>query len=67
MNDRFQIVYAPHLMFNLFSQQMGGQRYEDVEKTKVECFVLPGIECYGDRKFLRDGVPCIKYVSFFRN
>lgn len=41
---------------------MGGQRYEDVEKTKVECTVLPGIECYGDRKFLRDGFPCIKYV-----
>nr|CAG4638854.1 EOG090X0IT6 [Cyclestheria hislopi] len=41
--------------------KMGGQRYEDVEKTKVECQVLPGIECHGKRKFLRDGYPCIKY------
>jgi hypothetical protein len=40
---------------------MGGQRYEDVEKTKVECTVLPGIECYGERKFLKDGFPCVKY------
>ena len=51
-------------MFNLFPQQMGGQRYEDVEKTKVECTVLPGIECYGERKFLRDGFPCVKYMPF---
>lgn len=43
-----------------FFVQMGGQRYEDVEKTKVECTVLPGIECHGDRKFYRDGIPCVK-------
>lgn len=49
------------------SQQMGGQRYEDVEKTKVECTVLPGIECYGDRKFLRDGFPCVKYRCLILN
>lgn len=47
----------------LFIRQMGGQRYEDVEKTKVVCSVLPGIECYGERKFLRDGSPCVRYVS----
>nr|CAG4651482.1 EOG090X0IT6 [Simocephalus serrulatus] len=45
--------------------KMGGQRYEDVEKTKVECTVLPGIECYGDRKFLRDGFPCVKYTGHY--
>ncbi|KZS14490.1 TM2 domain-containing protein [Daphnia magna] len=45
--------------------KMGGQRYEDVEKTKVECFILPGIECYGDRKFLKDGFPCIKYTGHY--
>ncbi|KAI9559020.1 hypothetical protein GHT06_015809 [Daphnia sinensis] len=45
--------------------KMGGQRYEDVEKTKVECVILPGIECYGDRKFLKDGFPCIKYTGHY--
>lgn len=43
---------------------MGGQQYADVEKTKVPCVVLPGIECYGERKFLREGIPCIKYTLF---
>ena len=45
---------------------MGGQRYESVEKTKVKCEALPGIECEGDREFQRDGVPCIKYIVFFK-
>ena len=45
---------------------MGGQRYEDVEKTKVYCTVLPGIECYGERRFLKDGFPCLKYYFKMR-
>nr|CAG4649004.1 EOG090X0IT6 [Polyphemus pediculus] len=45
--------------------KMGGQKYEDVEKTKVECAVLPGIECYGPRKFLKDGFPCLKYSGHY--
>ncbi|XP_022904382.2 TM2 domain-containing protein amaretto [Onthophagus taurus] len=39
----------------------GGMRYEEVERTKVVCKVLDGIECYGNTTFLREGVPCIKY------
>nr|CAG4644458.1 EOG090X0IT6 [Lepidurus arcticus] len=45
--------------------KMGGQRYEDVEKTKVKCTVLPSIECYGERSFLRDDVPCVKYNGHY--
>nr|CAG4646711.1 EOG090X0IT6 [Macrothrix elegans] len=45
--------------------KMGGQRYEDVEKTKVNCHVLGGIECFGNRTFLRDGFPCIKYTGHY--
>nr|CAG4636666.1 EOG090X0IT6 [Eubosmina coregoni] len=45
--------------------KMGGQRYEDVEKTKVICTVLPDIECYGDRKFFKDGFPCLKYTGHY--
>jgi len=45
--------------------KMGGQKYEDVEKTKVECTVLPGIECYGPRTFLKEGFPCVKYTGHY--
>lgn len=40
--------------------KFGGQRYEDVEKTKVNCTVLQGIECHGNRTFYKDGFPCIR-------
>lgn len=40
--------------------QYGGLKYEDVERTKAQCKVLPGIECHGNRTFFRDGVPCVK-------
>ncbi|XP_012256115.1 TM2 domain-containing protein CG11103 [Athalia rosae] len=45
--------------------KFGGSRYEDVEQTKVSCEVLENIECYGDRKFFREGVPCIKYSGHY--
>lgn len=45
--------------------QFGGARWEDVEKTKVSCTVLPDIECYGSRHFYREGVPCIKYSGHY--
>ncbi|PVD29849.1 hypothetical protein C0Q70_09106 [Pomacea canaliculata] len=43
----------------------GGERFEDVEKTKVICTALPGIECYGNRTFFRGGIPCIKYNGHY--
>ncbi|VEN48210.1 unnamed protein product [Callosobruchus maculatus] len=43
--------------------KFGGMKYEDVEKTKVVCQVLQNIECFGNRTFLKDGVPCIKYSN----
>ncbi|XP_060564921.1 TM2 domain-containing protein CG11103-like [Ruditapes philippinarum] len=43
----------------------GGERYEDVQKTKVWCEVLEGIHCFGERKFLKDGFPCIKYNGHY--
>jgi len=45
--------------------KFGGQKYEDVEKTKVLCQVLADIECYGNRTFMKDGVPCIKYSGHY--
>ncbi|XP_050398284.1 TM2 domain-containing protein 2 [Patella vulgata] len=43
----------------------GGEKYEDVEITKVVCEVFAGIECYGNRTFLKDGFPCIKYNGHY--
>lgn len=45
--------------------KFGGVYYNDVEKTKVQCIVLPDIECYGPRTFLKDGFPCIKYTEHY--
>lgn len=45
--------------------KFGGSRYEDVEKAKVNCKVLPDIECHGARTFLKDGFPCIKYGGHY--
>lgn len=45
--------------------KFGGSRYEDVEKTKVNCKVLPDIECHGARNFLKDGFPCVKYGGHY--
>ncbi|XP_040579268.1 TM2 domain-containing protein 2 [Lepeophtheirus salmonis] len=43
----------------------GGQRYHEVEKTKVCCRTIDCIECRGNRTFLRDGFPCIKYSHYY--
>ncbi|XP_042906131.1 TM2 domain-containing protein 2 [Parasteatoda tepidariorum] len=43
----------------------GGQKYEDVQFTAANCTVLSGIECYGDRTFLKEGFPCIKYSGHY--
>ncbi|CAH1176820.1 unnamed protein product [Phaedon cochleariae] len=43
--------------------KFGGKKYHDVEKTKVLCTALQNIECFGNRTFFREGVPCIKYSN----
>ncbi|KAH9499212.1 hypothetical protein Btru_004459 [Bulinus truncatus] len=43
----------------------GGEKFEDVQTTSVWCTALPGIECYGNRTFLRDGFPCIMYNGHY--
>lgn len=45
--------------------KFGGANYHDVEKTKVQCMVLDGIECHGPKTFLRAGVPCVKYTDHY--
>lgn len=45
--------------------KFGGIRYEEVHKAKVVCQALKEIECFGNRTFLRDGVPCIKYSNHY--
>ncbi|XP_014667590.1 PREDICTED: TM2 domain-containing protein 2-like isoform X3 [Priapulus caudatus] len=43
----------------------GGEKYEDMQTTAVNCTALPGIECYGNRTFMREGIPCIKYNGYY--
>lgn len=50
--------------YNLTFQYGGSYRYEDVDKAKAQCIVLPGIECHGPRQFYKEGFPCVKYVLF---
>lgn len=42
--------------------KFGGQNYDEVNRTRVNCTVLPGIQCVGNKTFMKDGFPCIKYV-----
>jgi len=45
--------------------EFGGQKYEEVKKTSVYCKVLPDLECFGPRRFLRGGFPCIRYTDHY--
>ena len=45
--------------------KFGGQNYDEVNRTQVNCTVLPGIECIGSRTFMKDGFPCIKYTGHY--
>lgn len=45
--------------------KFGGSAHEQVEHTKALCEALPDIECYGERKFWRDGFPCVKYSDHY--
>ena len=42
------------------AMQFGGQYYEDVENTSVQCQVVEGVMCHGNTSFVKTGVPCIK-------
>ncbi|XP_020807107.1 TM2 domain-containing protein CG11103 [Drosophila serrata] len=45
--------------------KFGGSTYEDVEHTKVQCTVYADIDCYGNRTFYREGVPCVRYTDHY--
>lgn len=45
--------------------KIGNFRYEDVLKGSVRCTALRGIECYGNRTFIKTGVPCVKYGGYY--
>lgn len=44
---------------------LGGQKYHDVEFTSVVCNAIPAIECHGNRTFMREGIPCIRYTNHY--
>ncbi|OQR66537.1 TM2 domain-containing protein [Tropilaelaps mercedesae] len=43
----------------------GGNRFEEVQMTAVNCSVLSDIECYGNRTFHREGFPCLRYSGHY--
>ena len=42
--------------------QFEGELFEDVATTAVNCSVMEGVECAGDRSFTKTDVPCVKLV-----
>lgn len=40
--------------------QFGNQLFEDVKTTSVECEVLQGVECSGNRMIVKHNVPCVR-------
>ncbi|KAH8408952.1 hypothetical protein KR009_004254 [Drosophila setifemur] len=45
--------------------RFGGSAYHDVEHTKVQCTVYADIDCFGNRTFFREGVPCVRYTDHY--
>ena len=45
--------------------RFGGQRHEDVQTTRVSCTVVSGVECFGNKTFVKEGVVCIKYTGHY--
>lgn len=43
----------------------GKVRWHEVHRGKAECTVLPEIECFGPKRFKRDGFPCVKYGEHY--
>ena len=44
-------------------RRFGGERYADVGFASIVCHVYSGIECFGNRTFVKEEVPCLKYSS----
>lgn len=56
-------ISCKHVLELFVIFQFGNYKYEHVEKAKVQCEVLEGIECFGPRSFNKDGFPCVKYTG----
>nr|XP_054769459.1 TM2 domain-containing protein 2-like [Lytechinus pictus] len=39
----------------------GREKIQDVQTSPVICRVLPGIECHGNRTFIKENIPCLKF------
>nr|CAD7196869.1 unnamed protein product [Timema douglasi] len=63
--DHNRNVSAKEAANNYGCLKFGGYLYEDVDKAKVNCTVLPDIECHGNRSFGRGGFPCVRYSGHF--
>ena len=55
MVDKVIVTINCHILF-----QFGGEKFDEVEKTRVLCRVLDGVDCAGNSSFFRENVPCLK-------
>ncbi|CAF3057229.1 unnamed protein product [Rotaria sp. Silwood2] len=46
-------------------RRFGGEKSTEVEHTSILCRIYDGIQCKGNRSFIIDNVPCIKYSSHY--
>lgn len=46
---------------NWYITQFGVEEFERVENVSVNCSILNGVVCAGDREF-QDIVPCVRYI-----
>eukprot|EP00731_Ephydatia_muelleri_P024746 Em0016g1017a len=48
-----------------YCKQFGGVNYEDVTNTSVYCTVVNGVDCYGNKTFIKYNVPCLRYNGYY--
>jgi len=45
--------------------KFGVQKYEDMQFTSRNCTVLEGIQCFGNKTFMKPNFPCVKYSGHY--
>lgn len=53
-------LYTFTTLLLLWVGQFGGVNYEDVTNTSVYCTVVNGVDCYGNKTFIKYNVPCLR-------
>ena len=49
-------------MYSATLLQLGGEEFGTVENVSVNCSVLDGVVCAGNKMFTKQNVPCLRYI-----